>query len=45
VNAGAVLTLARKTPVAVLPDDPAWRENFCFDGYDAARDILASTLL
>ncbi len=26
-------------PVAELPDDPRWRENFCFDGYDKDRDI------
>lgn len=26
-------------PVARLPDDPDWRENFCFDGYDAERDV------
>jgi hypothetical protein len=26
-------------PVATLPDDPTWRENFCFDGYDRVRDI------
>src|SRR5438552_15610247 len=26
-------------PVPELPDDPAWRENFCFDGYDKDRDV------
>jgi hypothetical protein len=26
-------------PVPVLPEDPTWRENFCFDGYDRANDI------
>lgn len=26
-------------PVAELPADPAWRENFCFDGYDRQRDV------
>jgi hypothetical protein len=26
-------------PVPELPDDPAWRENFCFDGYDRQRDV------
>ncbi|MET0987880.1 MAG: hypothetical protein ABW034_20980 [Steroidobacteraceae bacterium] len=26
-------------PVEQLPDDPSWRENFCFDGYDHRRDI------
>ena len=26
-------------PVPSLPEDPAWRENFCFDGYDAHRDV------
>lgn len=26
-------------PVPALPDDPTWRENFCFDGYDSARDV------
>jgi hypothetical protein len=26
-------------PVKQLPDDPTWRENFCFDGYDRQRDI------
>jgi hypothetical protein len=26
-------------PVPKLPDDPTWRENFCFDGYDHERDI------
>ena len=26
-------------PVPELPPDPAWRENFCFDGYDSTRDI------
>jgi hypothetical protein len=26
-------------PVAELPDDPTWRENFCFDGYDRRRDV------
>ena len=31
--------LEMELPVASLPDDPAWRENFCFDGYDAANDI------
>jgi hypothetical protein len=39
VSAGAALTLAQELPVPALPDDPAWRENFCFDGYDAVRDI------
>ncbi len=22
-----------------LPEDPRWRENFCFDGYDKDRDV------
>jgi hypothetical protein len=26
-------------PVSELPDDPRWRENFCFDGYDKDRDV------
>jgi hypothetical protein len=26
-------------PVPELPDDPTWRENFCFDGYDSKRNI------
>jgi len=26
-------------PVPELPADPAWRENFCFDGYDRQRDV------
>jgi hypothetical protein len=26
-------------PVPALPEDPSWRENFCFDGYDRERDI------
>jgi len=26
-------------PVSVLPEDPRWRENFCFDGYDKDRDV------
>ncbi|HTT83795.1 MAG TPA: hypothetical protein VMF67_09970 [Rhizomicrobium sp.] len=26
-------------PVPELPDDPTWRENFCFDGYDSKRDV------
>jgi hypothetical protein len=28
-----------EVPVQTLPDDPTWRENFCFDGYDRKRDI------
>lgn len=39
MNAGAAMTLAQELPVAALPADPAWRENFCFDGYDAVREI------
>jgi hypothetical protein len=26
-------------PVAALPADPSWRENFCFDGYDRNRNV------
>ncbi len=26
-------------PVPTLPDDPTWRENFCFDGYDRQRNV------
>jgi hypothetical protein len=26
-------------PVAALPEEPGWRENFCFDGYDRLRNI------
>ena len=26
-------------PVSELPEDPRWRENFCFDGYDKDRDV------
>ena len=26
-------------PVAQLPADPTWRENFCFDGYDRERNV------
>ena len=26
-------------PVPELPDDPTWRENFCFDGYDRQRNV------
>jgi hypothetical protein len=26
-------------PVSTLPDDPTWRENFCFDGYDRVHDV------
>lgn len=29
----------QELPVPQLPDDPRWRENFCFDGYDRERDI------
>ena len=30
---------ASELPVAELPADPSWRENFCFDGYDRQRDV------
>lgn len=26
-------------PLVELPEDPTWRENFCFDGYDRVRNI------
>jgi hypothetical protein len=32
-------TWADELPVAQLPADPAFRENFCFDGYDHERNI------
>jgi hypothetical protein len=38
---GTSMTQAWKDelPVSELPDDPRWRENFCFDGYDKDRDV------
>ena len=35
----ASISWADELPVASLPDDPSWRENFCFDGYDRQRNI------
>lgn len=31
--------LADELPVTELPQDPRWRENFCFDGYDSSSGI------
>jgi hypothetical protein len=33
------ISLEDELPVRRLPDDPAWLENFCFDGYDHRRDV------
>ncbi|MFO1426726.1 MAG: hypothetical protein U1F11_07075 [Steroidobacteraceae bacterium] len=33
------ISLEDELPVARLPEDPRWRENFCFDGYDRRRDV------
>ena len=32
-------TWEQELPVPKLPEDPKWRENFCFDGYDKDRDV------
>jgi hypothetical protein len=34
-----VVKWADELPVPSLPEDPTWRENFCFDGYDRDRDV------
>lgn len=39
----AEVTWEEELPVPSLPEDPAWRENFCFDGY--VLGLLTSSLM